>query len=221
MSDAPDLTLYYLVHRAMRQTAVQFADAIAGLDHADRDRAAALEWWWNGFSTELHNHHTIEDRLFFPALAAKVPAFATYEAGLAEDHAHLDDVMKGLDQAIRRLQAGAWVAPHTQAVELSTELARFLHEHLTVEDEDVLPLFSRHFTAEEYRELDERALKHASTKQMFFIVPWAVSTLSTQERDDLLAALPKAISIIWSLSRRRYTRRAQQALGIVDLAVVR
>jgi hypothetical protein len=221
MSATPDLTLYHLIHRAMRQTADQFATAVATLGHADRARATELEWWWKGFSAELHNHHTIEDEIFFPALAAKVPVFAAYEAGLAGDHAHLDQVMRGLDEVMPRLQRGSWAALHTRAVELSTELARFLHEHLTVEDEDVLPLFVRHFTADEYKELDEKALKHAPMKQMFFNVPWAVSTLTDDERTDLLAALPRPISIIWSLTRRRYTRRTQLAFGVQYLAVAR
>jgi hypothetical protein len=221
MHETPDLTLYYLIHRAMRQTADQFATALATLGHADRERAAALEWWWNGFSAELHNHHTIEDEMFFPALGAKVPAFAAYEAGLADDHAHLHEVMEGLGETIPQLLRGAWSAPHTRAVELSAELARFLHEHLTVEDDDVLPLFTRHFTADEYKELDTRALKHAPMKQMLFNVPWAVSTLSESERRTLLAELPKPISIVWSLTRRRYTRRAKLAFGVGDLAVAR
>jgi hypothetical protein len=221
MYDTPDLTIYYLVHRAMRQTADQFATALAGLDHGDRARAAELAWWWNGFSTELHNHHTVEDELFFPALAAKVPAFAAYEAGLADDHAHLDEVMSGLARVMPRLLRGPWVGPHAEAVTLSAELARFLHEHLAVEDEDVLPLFTRHFTADEYRELDEQALKHAPMKQMFFIVPWAVSILSPDERDRILATVPKPLSIIWSLTRRRYTRRTTLAFGVSDLAVAR
>jgi hypothetical protein len=221
MYDTPDLTLYYLIHRAMRQTADQFATALAELGNADRQRAAALLWWWNGFSAELHNHHTIEDEIFFPALAAKVPAFETYEAGLAEDHAHLDVVMSGLDDTIPRLSSGTWTASHARAVELSAELASFLHGHLTVEDEDVLPLFVRHFSAEEYEELDKRALKHAPMKEMLFTVPWAVSTLTDQERTELLKALPTPISIIWGLTRRRYTRRARLALGVENLAVVR
>lgn len=221
MYETPDLTLYYLVHRAMRQTADQFAAAIAGLDHADRKRAADLEWWWNGFEAELHNHHTIEDELFFPALAAKVPAFATYEAGLADDHTRLSDIMAGLGEAVPRLVRGRWAEPHARAVELSAELARFLHEHLTVEDEDVLPLFTRHFTAAEYEELDKEALKHAPLKEMLFTVPWALSVLGHDERSEILAALPAPIRIIWGLTRRRYTRRARAALGLADLAVVR
>jgi iron-sulfur cluster repair protein YtfE (RIC family) len=221
MSDTPDLNLYYLIHRAMRQTADQFASAIAGLEHGDRARATELGWWWNGFSAELHNHHTIEDEIFFPALAARVPAFSTHEAGLADDHARLDELMSGIDEVMPRLLQGAWVAPHKTAVELSAELARFLREHLTVEDEDVLPLFTRHFGADEYEVLDERALKHAPMKQMLFNVPWAVSTLTIDERTEVLATLPKPISIIWGLTRRRYTRRTLAAFGLADLAVAR
>ena len=221
MYDTPDLTLYYLVHRAMRRTAVQFATALATLDHADRERAALLQWWWSRFSLELHNHHRIEDEIFFPSLAARVPAFATYEAGLADDHAHLDEVITGLDETVPRLLGGRWAEPHARAVALSRELADFLEEHLGVEDEDVLPLFSRHFTAAEYKELDDKALKHTPMRQLLFVVPWAASILSDDERADVFAKLPKAMSIVWTLTHRRYIRRTTAAFGVTDLAVTR
>ena len=221
MHDTPDLTLYYLIHRAMRLTAHQFATALSTLDHGDRARATELTWWWNGFNTELHNHHTIEDEIFFPALGAKVPAFATYESSLADDHARLNGLMADLAETMPRLARGKWVEPQTRAVELSRDLAGFLDDHLAVEDEDVLPLFTRHFTSDEYEELDARAMKHAPMKQMLFIVPWVLSALSDDERTALLAKLPKVMNVIWGLTRRRYTRRTTAAFGVASLAVAR
>jgi hypothetical protein len=222
MSEIPDLTVYHLVHRAMRETASQFARALTELTYADVRRASALEWWWTGFAAELHNHHTIEDEIFFPALALKVPAFAAYEAGLAADHARLDEMMSGLTTATAQLAAGGvWNQPYASAVELSAELARFLDDHLTVEDEDVLPLFVRHFTASEYAELDERAMKHAPMQQMLFNVPWALSAVGHEERRELLTVLPTPIRVIWRLTRRRYERRAELAFGVNNREVAR
>jgi hypothetical protein len=222
VTDTPDLSTYYLIHRALRASGDRLAGAVAGLDEGDRRRARTLQWWFDGFAGELHDHHTIEDEIFFPALAAKVPTYAAYEAGLAEDHAHLDRVMNSLRLAIRGLAGnGTWAWHHRAAVEHSAELARFLHEHLGTEDDEVLPLFERHFTAGEYGEIDEQAIKRISPRQLLFTVPWIVGSGTPEEGRKMLAGTPKVMTLIWMATRRRYARRAALALGAETVEVAR
>jgi hypothetical protein len=223
MTNTPDLTRYQLAHDAMRSSAHQFAAAIADLDLTDHRRIRAMRWWYGGFLGELHAHHTVEDELFFPALAARVPTFAAdHDADLAAEHHRLDQVMGALGDALRGLAEGAAPQQHHRAArEQADELARLLDHHLGIEDDDVLPLFARHFTVEEYEALDDEALKRIGPRQLLFTVPWAVATADDQTRAHTLAEAPAPIRIIWRLTRRRYLRRTALVMGPTNVAVAR
>ena len=87
-----------------------------------------------------------------------------------------------------------------------------LDEHLAFEDAEVAPLFVRHFTADEYDDLDARAVKMTPFKQMLFTAPWMMSHLDDAERDELLASVPKALTLLWMATRGRYARLSTRAL---------
>jgi hypothetical protein len=223
MYETPDLTRYQLAHDAMRSGARQLADALAAMDPTDTRRARALRWWCDGFIGELHAHHTVEDDLFFPALAARVPTFAVeHDAVLAAEHVELDAIMGALKAAVRGLAEGLDVTGHHATAAASAEaLADFLDHHLGIEDADVLPLFARHFTAEEYQRLDDQTLKAIGPRQLLFTVPWAVCAGDPETRTQVLAEAPAPIRVIWALTRRRYVRRTTLAMGAPVMAVAR
>jgi hemerythrin-like domain-containing protein len=221
MIDTPDLNSYYMIHAAMRRGAFRLSTALAEIE-PDAERLRAVRWYTAGVLDELHVHHTIEDDVFFPALAERVPAFVEYEATLAADHRHLTDVMSGLRMAVQGLHDGQdWDENRSKAVALSAELARFLDEHLRVEDHDILPLFARHFSTEEYHVLDQQAIKRTGLRQLLFTVPWAVTTADREAAEHLLMTGPAVLKIIWRLTRNRHARLATLALGTEVTAVVR
>ena len=222
MYETPDLTLYQLVHDAMRTGARQLADALDSLDMADRSRAQALRWWCDGFIGELHAHHTVEDELFFPALAARVPSFAQeLDPTLGAEHV-VDSIMTALQEGVRAVAAdGDDAAAHAAAATSARELSSFLDRHLGIEDDDVLPLFARHFTAAEYQAIDDQALKRIPPRQLLFSIPWAACAGDPATRARLLAEAPLPVRIIWALTRRRYVRRTTLAMGAPAMAVAR
>lgn len=223
MYETPDLTRYQLAHDAMRSSARQLAGALATMDPTDGPRVRALRWWCDGFIGELHAHHTVEDELFFPALASRVPTFAAeQDAVLAAEHVELDAIMGALQQAVRGMAQGLDVAGHHATAATSAEaLADFLDHHLGIEDADVLPLFARHFTVEEYQRLDDQSLKSIGPRQLLFTVPWAVCAGDPETRAQVLAEAPAPIRVIWALTRRRYARRTALAMGAPAMEVAR
>ena len=156
--NAPDLSVYHAVHAGLRKAAHQLAATAGGLDTTEPRQLKAFRSYWKGYEGEVLTHHTVEDDFFFVALADRVPVARDYMARIGAEHHDLDELMSESNLAIGRVAAGADGAAAAAELVLQ-ELAPHMDAHLDFEDAEILPLFERHFTAEEYSELDQRAMK--------------------------------------------------------------
>jgi hemerythrin-like domain-containing protein len=199
----------------MRVADDQLVAGIAGIERGDRRRAAALLRWFDEYAGAMRLHLRVEDEIYFSALAARVPSYAECAPLMAADHeqvVHLLDHLRSTLAALadaggrcRRLQGDALA----QAGELRDVLAA----HLDVEDADVLPLFGRHFGADEFEAIEAQALNRLSLRQLCFIVPWLATTVQPAVAARDLASAPRAIRFIWRVTRRRYARLAHRAFA--------
>jgi hemerythrin-like domain-containing protein len=214
MHEPADITPLVLTHRAMRHSTHRLHAAVASLEPEDRRRARAIARWFDGFTGELHHHHGVEDDIAFPALAARVPAFEHHAEELADDHEHLDRLIGALTGGLRGLAGHEpWTALHEEAVALTAELRDHLDQHLDHEDADIVPLLARHFTAEEFAQQHDEAVKRLSPRQMLFTVPWLGWCITPDEREALFASSPRLLRIVWRLRHRAYGRATTYALG--------
>ena len=212
----PDLTTYHVLHRGMRLDSARLAGAVASLDEAQRStRGPAMARWYAGFYGELHEHHTVEDDIFFPALLERVPVFDGQVDRIEAEHNHLEDVLVETRARLVRLgDPGVdWPVAVAEASEITSELKDLLSVHLDFEDADVLPLFVRHFSVEDYEDLNERALKHTKFGQLVFGIPWAVESATEEQFRHMYDTAPLAFKLLWRATRRRYNRMAQEAFG--------
>jgi hemerythrin-like domain-containing protein len=209
--DVPDTTTYLLVHRALRTNARRLADVTASYDRQDPRRTRSLLRWCDGFIEELHCHHTIEDEAMFPALVERVPGAAVLIAQTDADHAAMDHIMSRMRYGVKQLRMGGSPrALHGGA----SDLADLLDRHLAFEDEHIIPLFERHFTAAEYQRLDEEAMAILGiTKQALFTVPFVLSQATADELDRAWDAAPAPFKVLYLASRGRYRRLTDRALG--------
>jgi hemerythrin-like domain-containing protein len=215
VTTTPDLTTYHAVHTALRRGTHALAVAAADLDLADRRRAQAFARYWKGFAGEVLAHHTIEDDVMFPALIERAPVAAELISRTDADHERLDQLMTAVAADALELAAGR-IAP-ALASELR-ELASLMDAHLDFEDAEILPGFERHFTAEEYAELDDQAAKALGlSKQAAFTVPFIASMLDPDVRDRVFGDAPAAFRLLYRATRRSHARLAARALGPVVL----
>jgi hemerythrin-like domain-containing protein len=215
-----DLSGYLAIHQAMRVANEQLVRGIGTARVADPKRAAALGRWFRGYSDELRTHHHIEDDIAFPELAARVPAYAEYSDALTGDHDHLDRVIDALrdalaDWAQHTTESDAARDARYAVLDLAVELRDFLDEHLAIEDADVLPMIARHFTAEEYVVLEQQAGKAITIRQAMFTAPWYMATVDAETAARTLREAPRALRIIYTLTRRSYARLVTNAFGAV------
>lgn len=162
MTEHPDLTGYRLLHRGMRRDAARLGEAVARMTEADhRRRAPVLGRWYAGFLGEFRHHHTVEDEIFFPALAARVALFEDEVEHLGDEHRRLEEVLVAVEAAVGDLAHphGTFTASHSSAVDAVHDASRELTAHLDHEDADVLPLFVAHMSVIDFDEIEQRAAK--------------------------------------------------------------
>jgi hemerythrin-like domain-containing protein len=219
MTTTPDLTTYRAVHHALREAAGRMAAAAGTLRRSDWRRIDAFARYWKGYAGEVLAHHTIEDETFFPALAERSPVAADLIARTDADHHHLDELMAAIDAAVATMVRGEGPG---ELPDLLGQLAVHMDEHLDFEDEDVLPLFERHFTGEEYAALDEAAVKSLGLgAQAAYTVPFLVYWTDPTVAAELLAGAPLPFRILHRLTRRRHAKLTATTLGALADPTIR
>jgi hemerythrin-like domain-containing protein len=200
----PDLTSYRSVHHAIRTAARRLAWIAPAVGPADRIRVHAIRRYWDGFTGEILGHHTLEDEVFFPALAARSAEMHELTDRLAADHHLLDELM---DETTATIAGYDRAGAPERAARLLDHIASHMDEHLDLEDERVLPLFEQHFAVDEYLALEDQAMKSIGFgKQAFFTVPFVVDSMREPERSQLLAAAPMPMRLLYRATRRRFAK---------------
>jgi hypothetical protein len=211
-----DLVAVRVRHRGMRADSARLATAVAEVAEDERTgRALQLYRWFDAFAGELHAHFTVEDELFFPALAQRVPV-VEYEVGWIEaEHAILDAALDRTRRVLEALgdPAVRWCEASRRATTTTAELRDLVDQHLNFEDDFVLPMFVDLVTADADETLDLLAARYLSFGQLPFTIPWAMANADPAEQQVLLDGSPLMFKLLWWRGRGRYRRLVDDAFG--------
>lgn len=216
MDNTPDISFFFAVHHHMRADLHRYVEAVSSSTEHDRaERLPALERWAKGFTHELEEHHYVEDTFFFPDMRVRVPAVAPVLDRLEADHRRLDELLAGWPRVCANLadRAVPFEPARRDAMRTAEALRDLLLAHLDVEDNDVLPLYWRHYSAEEYDFVFQQAVKKGKKSGLGFVVPWNVDCLEGEERAEFVASAPVALRVVHRLVRPRYDRLVASAFG--------
>ncbi len=206
----PDLTSYRAVHRAIRQGAHRLAIATGEMVASDTARVKAVRRYWQGYAGEVLAHHTVEDTVFFPALAARLPSMTELFEQLDAEHHQLDEHMAEIVATLGSLDR---VGGPSRAARALSALAATMDAHLDLEDEFVLPTFVDLFTVEEYLAMEQQAIEQIGIgRQAAFTVPFVLSAAGA-DADTMLATAPLPFRVLHSLTKRRHARLSAMAFG--------
>jgi hypothetical protein len=210
----PDLRPSYLEHRAMRMDAERLIGLVAQARPADADRLQAVAAWYARYLGAIHDHHTAEEAVVYPALLERDPSFADADAELEGQHRVLADRLTVARESLDGLPSAAggpaWEREHAEAV-LATQALRAIVDAHTHREEDVA--FSRYrqaFTAAEFTDLGKAAWKVVGARAVVFAGPWVLDHATPEERARTLAAQPLLLRALYHLwLRPRYERLAR------------
>jgi hemerythrin-like domain-containing protein len=206
---------FYAIHTCLRNALHALAAALDQANHHDLVRIKAIERYWHGFSTELINHHTGEDEIFYPALAERSPVATDHLGRVADEHHVIDELLAEANEQVSAMVAGTSASA---AAKVLHRLDEVVTRHLDYEDADVVPLFARHFEQAEYAALTKAAIKATGIgRQTLFVVPFIALGVSDSVRDDLLKTAGLPFRLVYRLCRRGHIRLATTALGALPV----
>ena len=213
MTTTPDLTDYRVIHECLRIAPHRLDAALTAFEDGAEGQAEALVRYWAGYAGEVLAHHTIEDDIFFPALVERAPRAAEHLGRVDDDLDRLDDLMDEAAAAVQRLAEAPTTVVAMDAAAAVRELGRLMDDHLDFEDDDLVPLFGRHFSGDEYEALHERAAKSLGLgKQAAFTVPFIVHWADPTDIARLMGDAPLPFRVLYRLTRRSHERLTARAL---------
>lgn len=210
----PDLRPSYLEHRAMRLDAARLTELVGAAQPSDTGRLAALHTWYTRYQGAIHDHHTAEESVIYPALLERDPSFADADAALEGQHRVLADRLTVAGESLRGLASaaggGGWEREREEAVRATVALREIVGTHLDDEERTAFPRYTRVFTAEDFTALGASAFKIVGARAIVFAGPWVLDHATPAERAELLGAQPLLLRVLYRLVLRpRFERLAR------------
>jgi hemerythrin-like domain-containing protein len=204
----PDLTFVNLTHQALRADGARLAATVAALQPRDpENRLPGVRDFYDHYREQLVAHHTHEDTLFYPALAARVGDDRMHRDELVAQHHQLDGVLQRVGDGLADLADpdGDFSSNRTRVVGDLSTMVEELNTHLDFEERTALPLFVSDMPVAEYKKLESEARKATPREEAGFLIPWIVEHASPDQRKALFRSAPPLRIVNW-LKRRRYRR---------------
>ena len=158
----PNLIFVELVHQALRVDSARLKLTVAALAPDDRgSRLSGVREFYGNYREQLVSHHTNEDRLFFPALAARVGKDTMHLDELVAQHHQLDGSLQDVGEGLAALAdpTGDFSADRTSVTAALSSMAEQLTTHLDLEERTALPLVISQLPVAEYDQLESKARK--------------------------------------------------------------
>ncbi len=210
----PDTLGMRLAHRVMLRDArrlTALAESLAaGTTTADRARAAAIRDYVADFCDSVHHHHSAEDDVLWPVLAASAGPHVDL-AELSDDHAALDPSLARV-----RAAAGAFAArPSSEdaATALAVELAELrdvLDEHIADEEASVLPAIEEYVSVPDWNRVEAQIRRRAT---LSFEAPRAVLETTPDEYRALAAEGGVVLRLMLAVLLPPFRRRERRVFG--------
>lgn len=209
-----DVRDMFVVHTGFRRDFCHAPRLVREVEIGDLDRARLVGEHITFITDLLHHHHTGEDELLWPLLLERVPEQLAPIVELMEaHHGRIHELLQALPETLARFTASADTDSREQLAVLLDDVYAVLDEHLTAEEQQLLPIAANYVTAEEWARLGRRGMALPRSQQLVVLGallyqgdPEVLAQMLSEAPFLLRAVLPR-------LARRAFARRARQIYG--------
>ncbi len=200
-----------LVHKVFRRELRLLPDLVAAVAPAGSDRAARLARHYRDLATALRHHHDAERDLLWRRLAERAPLDPALEEGMRRMHRRHDELIAELDGMLDLWVAAADPDVRDLLVDILTELADAVAEHLDTVESQVLPQVDRYFTGREWLALGLRAASWIPLNRMAWMLGAMLEDATDEERRNLMGKVPGPARLLYKMvGQDQYTREMRE-----------
>jgi hemerythrin-like domain-containing protein len=196
-SNLTDVRDMYSVHEGFRRALGDAPGQLGSVHEGDTERARRLADYLDELLWLLHVHHGSEDELLYPLLVARVPEQRELFARMDAQHVAVTSGLEKAQQAAKRFGESGSAADARALAEACTSLLETLDEHLTEEEDEILPLAARYLSPAEWGALPAHALSQYSGTRVWLPFGLAIEAMPADLLDKLTAQLPPPVAEMW------------------------
>jgi hypothetical protein len=142
-----------IAHDAFRREFALMPGLVRGVVAGNRDRAQIIGDHIEGATSLLHIHHVLEDDNVWPWLLDRCgEAVAPLVELMEGQHQQLAAAVRQVDDALSAWRDSPFAESRQALVDVVDRLITVLKEHLSTEEDRVVPLMEHHVTAAEWKE---------------------------------------------------------------------
>jgi hemerythrin-like domain-containing protein len=202
-----------IVHRFFRREFRLLPVMVRQVPAGDRDRAAVVAGHAADMTFTLHHHHTGEDLLLWPKLLTRAMPSAELVHRMQAQHERVAVLLDRVDVLTAQWRRSADPATRDELANVLAQTSAALDEHLSDEENEILPLVAEHITVPEWDALTEYGKKVLPKNSKAFVYLGLILQETTAtERTALLHRLPAPLRWAWRLIGHRIYRRAMTRL---------
>ena len=211
-----DVNNMYVFHHGFRRDLGNFIKTDEHTPVEVRITWQALSARWKGVATELHRHHEHEDAALWPILLSRVDDDGRAVLGdMQDEHASIDPILAECGAGFTRLAASPDQEARATLLEHLTSGQACLDGHLAHEECAAIPLIQEFCTRADWAAFEKAAQKDTGLGGLLHTVPWAAHGLDASVRGELLAGLPRVMTVVWRITNTRFEKQEQKAFRYV------
>ena len=213
-ADKPETEQMKVIHRALTREFALLPGQVEQVPEGDTARAEVIGAHLTLVLGMLHEHHEAEDELLWPVLHQRVPLENELIDTMESQHHAIAEAIDAVNEAqevwTRTADAGARGALSTRLRQLEKVLA----EHLTLEEEAVLPLIHENLTVAEWLAPQKHAMDNSPGRLTDKLLTAGIVLEGTtpRERAWFMAEMPPPARVLWRLIGARQYAAHQRSV---------
>ena len=201
-----------LIHRVIRREIGRLPALFRGAAN-DRARSKVVGAHAHEMLDFLHTHHSGEDELLFPKLRERASLDPELMDRMDAQHALVDHAVTSVGAELPAWTASADPAAGERMAKLVEDAMPSLIEHLTEEEEKILPIVSVTVTQQEWNALGKHGMTAIPIPRRLVMLGHITEETDAAERKTFMQVIPAPVRLIYKLIGQRQFRR--------DTAVIR